>query len=220
MRRLVKTSSFNKRFLGDIQAGNSLVHFYKTFNRIQTFFSSLRKNPSENQDNIVKCACYFFLRHFYWQRGLISLYKRKRQRPITFKVRDLRLIVHALAFAFNWDGYDWSGIFIIRIKWKRYTLVGFVVFFFLQPETGGRSPADMECFSVVRHSCLSSYIFFSIWCCWCLLCLEFWKWWIAYTWGCVPLYTNTIPPLRSFFLAKTFWSKGPAVFTPSLIPSL
>ena len=39
--------------------------FYKTFNRIQTFFSSLRKNPSENQDNIVKCACYFFLRHFY-----------------------------------------------------------------------------------------------------------------------------------------------------------
>ena len=31
MRRLVKTSSFNKRFLGDIQAGNSLVHFLQDF---------------------------------------------------------------------------------------------------------------------------------------------------------------------------------------------
>lgn len=148
-------------------------------------------------------------------RLYLLIYKRKRQRPITFKVRDWRLIVHVgFCIQLRW-------IWLIRHfhnpdKVEKIHLGRFCCFF-LPPARDWR---QVTCWHGVFFSRAPflSLIFFSIWCCWCLLCLEFWKWWIAYTWGCVPLYT--IPPLRSFFLAKTFWSKGPAVFTPSLIPSL
>lgn len=102
-----------------------------------------------------------------------------------------------LGLFFNWDGFDWSGFFIIRMKWKKKILGGAWLLL---------AAGHLLTCQVVRHSCL----FFQsdpglVVGAWNFL---FEKWWIAYPrwWGFLA---------AQHLRLKRFWGprakKGPCV---------